>query len=81
MARTERGEALERSFTAPARRVELLESKFACLMWYSFAVHEAPSYTAEAFNPDIHECQWLGMQPDPDPVHIASVFVDRVVAV
>jgi phytoene dehydrogenase-like protein len=53
------------------RRVRLLEDSFGCLMWYSFAVHQAPSYTAEAFNPDIHECQWLGMQPDPDPMHIA----------
>ena len=53
------------------RRVQLLEDSFGCLMWYSFAVHEAPSYVAEAFNPDIHECQWLGLQPDPDPMHIA----------
>jgi len=53
------------------RRVQLLEDTFGCLMWYSFAVHEAPSYVAEAFNPDIHECQWLGLQPDPDPMHIA----------
>jgi len=54
-----------------AKRVELLEKTFGCLMWYSFAVHEAPRYKAEAFNPDIHECQWLGLQPDPDPIHIA----------
>jgi len=47
------------------------DDTFGCLMWYSFAVHEAPKYKAEAFNPDIHECQWLGMQPDPDPIHIA----------
>ncbi len=53
------------------RRVKLLERTFGCLMWYSFAVHEAPKYKAEAFNPDIHECQWLGLQPDPDPMHIA----------
>jgi phytoene dehydrogenase-like protein len=53
------------------RRVKLLEDTFGCLMWYSFAVHEAPRYKAEAFNPDIHDCQWLGLQPDPDPVHIA----------
>jgi beta-carotene ketolase (CrtO type) len=53
------------------RRVQLLEDTFGCLMWYSFAVHEAPKYKAEAFNPDIHECQWLGLQPDPDPMHIA----------
>ena len=54
------------------RRVKLLEDTFGCLMWYSFAVHEAPKYKAEAFNPDIHECHWLGLQPDPDPIHIAS---------
>jgi beta-carotene ketolase (CrtO type) len=52
-------------------RVQALEDTFGCLMWYSFAVHEAPRYKAEAFNPDIHECQWLGMQPDPDPMHQA----------
>ena len=54
-----------------ARRVELIEKSFGCLMWYSFAMHEAPKYKAEAFNPDIHECQWLGLQPDPDPIHIS----------
>ncbi|HEX7406775.1 MAG TPA: NAD(P)/FAD-dependent oxidoreductase [Candidatus Binatia bacterium] len=53
------------------KRVKLLDDTFGCLMWYSFAVHQAPKYKAEAFNPDIHECQWLGMQPDPDPMHIA----------
>jgi len=54
-----------------AKRVELIEDTFGCLMWYSFAVHEAPKYKAEAFNPDIHECEWLGLQPDPNPEHIA----------
>ncbi len=54
-----------------ARRIELLQASFCCLMWYSFAVHEAPKYKAEAFNPDIHECMWLGLQPDPDPIHIS----------
>ncbi len=53
------------------RRVKLLDKSFGCLMWYSFAVHDAPAYIAEDFNPDIHECQWLGLQPDPDPIHIA----------
>ncbi len=54
-----------------AKRVELIRNSFGCLMWYSFAVHDAPKYTAEAFNPDIHECNWLGLQPDADPIHIA----------
>jgi beta-carotene ketolase (CrtO type) len=52
-------------------RVKLLQDTFGCLMWYQFAVHEAPKYKAEAFNPDIHETLWLGMQPDPDPIHQA----------
>jgi phytoene dehydrogenase-like protein len=55
-----------------AKRVELLKRNFGCLMWYTLAVHEAPRYTAEAFNPDLHDCGWLGMQPDPDPAHIAK---------
>jgi len=54
-----------------ARRVELLENVFGCIMWYSFAVHEKPRYRAGAFNPDINETEWLGLQPDPDPIHIA----------
>ena len=54
-----------------AKRVELIEKSFGCLMWYTFAVHQAPKYKAEAFFPDIHECEWLGMQPDSNPEHIA----------
>jgi len=54
-----------------AKRIELLEANFGCLMWYVFALHQAPRYKAEAFNPDIHDCLWLGLQPDPDPIHIA----------
>ena len=54
-----------------AKRVTLLEDTFGCIMWYSLAVHEVPVYKAEAFNPDIHETEWLGLQPDPDPIHIA----------
>jgi phytoene dehydrogenase-like protein len=53
------------------RRVELLESKFGCLMWYTFAIREAPKYEAAAFNPDINECYWLGLAEDADPEHIA----------
>jgi beta-carotene ketolase (CrtO type) len=53
------------------RRVEALESTFLCLMWYSFALREAPKYEAAAFNPDINETFWLGMAEDADPEHIA----------
>ena len=54
-----------------ARRVELLENNFGCLMWYSFAVHEAPKYEAAAFNPDINDCFYLGLAEDNDPGHVA----------
>ena len=53
------------------RRVEALESSFLCLMWYSFALREAPKYEAAAFNPDINETFWLGLAEDADPEHIA----------
>jgi phytoene dehydrogenase-like protein len=43
------------------RRIELLETEFGCLMWYTFALHEAPKYDAEAFNPDIHDAFWMGI--------------------
>ena len=53
------------------RRVELLERTFGALMWYTLALHKAPQYKAAAFNPDINECNWLGLASDPDPEHIA----------
>ena len=53
------------------RRVEQLENSFGCLMWYSFAIHEAPKYQAAAFNPDINETFWLGLAEDADPIHVS----------
>ena len=49
----------------------LSTSNIGNIMWYSFALHEAPRYKAEEFNPDIHETYWLGLAPDPDVEHIA----------
>jgi beta-carotene ketolase (CrtO type) len=54
-----------------ARRVELLETAFGCLMWYTFALHEAPKYEAASFNPDINDTFWLGLADDPNIEHIA----------
>ncbi len=54
-----------------AKRVKLLEIDFGCLMWYTVALHEAPKYTAEEFNPDIHETNWLAVGETADPEHIA----------
>ncbi len=53
------------------RRVQQLESAFGCLMWYSFAIHQAPKYQAAAFNPDINETFWLGLAEDADPMHVS----------
>ena len=51
-----------------ARRVDNLStSNVGNLMWYSFALHEAASYKAAGFNPDINRAMWLwpggGCQP------------------
>jgi beta-carotene ketolase (CrtO type) len=54
------------------RKVDALSTRnLGSIMWYSFALNEAPKYTAEEFNPDIHETFWLGLAPDPDVEHIA----------
>ena len=54
-----------------ARRIELIESSFACYMDYIFALNEAPDYEAAKFNPDVNECFWMGLAEDADPEHIA----------
>ena len=54
------------------RRIDNLSTNnIGNIMWYSFALHEAPKYKAEAFNPDIHETFWLGLAPSADVEHIA----------
>ena len=56
-----------------ARRVDNLStSNVGNLMWYSFALNEAPKYRAEEFNPDIHETMWLGLAESASPEHIAK---------
>lgn len=55
------------------RRIDALSYKhIACLMWCSFALHDAPIYRAESFNPDIRQTFWLGLGTDADPEHIAN---------
>jgi len=56
-----------------SRRVDLLSTRnVGCLMWYSFALNEAPVYTSEAFNPDMHACFWHALATDADPEHTAN---------
>ncbi len=55
-----------------ARRVDNLStSNIGNLMWYSFALNEAPKYKAAAFNPDINKTEWLGLAESADLEHIA----------
>jgi len=54
------------------RRIELLESSFACYMDYLFAMHDAPFYEAAGFNPDVNKCFWLSLAEDSNPEHIAK---------
>jgi phytoene dehydrogenase-like protein len=55
-----------------ARRVDNLStSNIGNLMWYSFAIHDAPKYKAAEFNPDINETMWLGLAESSSPEHIA----------
>jgi phytoene dehydrogenase-like protein len=55
------------------KRIDNLStSNIGNIMWYSYALHEAPKYKAEAFNPDIHETFWLGLAPSADVEHIAT---------
>ncbi len=54
------------------KRIDNLStSNIGNIMWYSYALHDAPRYKAEAFNPDIHETFWLGLAPSSDVEHIA----------
>ncbi|TEU04035.1 MAG: NAD(P)/FAD-dependent oxidoreductase [Dehalococcoidia bacterium] len=53
-----------------SRRVDLLSTRnIGCLMWYTFALNEAPSYITEAINPDMHACFWHMLASKADPEH------------
>jgi phytoene dehydrogenase-like protein len=54
-----------------ARRIELMETSFGCLMWYTFALHEAPKYATSGVNPDANDAYWFGLAEDADPMHVA----------
>ncbi len=54
-----------------ARRIELLETGFGCLMWYTLALHEAPKYVTASANPDVNDAFWFGLAEDADPMHVA----------
>jgi phytoene dehydrogenase-like protein len=62
-----------REMIAPkmARRLDLLESNFACYMDYLFALREAPNYAAAGFNPDVNQTYWLALAESADPMHVA----------
>ncbi len=41
------------------RRVANIETRYTCIMWYGWALHQAPKYKAAAFNPDVNQTLWL----------------------
>lgn len=43
------------------RRVANLETRYTCLAWYGWALHEPPNYKAAAFNPDVNSTHWLSL--------------------
>jgi len=61
----------ERIDARTARRLDLLESNFACYMDYLFALREAPDYAAARFNPDLNQTYWLALAEEADPMHVA----------
>ena len=55
-----------------ARRIDNLSTRnIGNLMWYTFALHEAPSYKAASFNPDVNKCEWLGLTSEANIDHIS----------
>ncbi len=43
------------------RKVANIETRLTCLAWYGWALHEAPLYHAQAFNPDANNVQLLAL--------------------
>ncbi len=55
------------------RRVDNLSTNnIGNLMWYVFALNEAPKYKAASFNPDLNKCEWLGLAESADIEHVAQ---------
>lgn len=55
-----------------ARRIDNLSTRnIGNLMWYSYALNEAPKYEAAAFNRDINKCEWLGLTNEANIEHIS----------
>jgi beta-carotene ketolase (CrtO type) len=55
-----------------ARRIDNLSTRnIGNLMWYTFALHEAPKYKSASFNPDINRCEWLGLTNEANIEHIS----------
>jgi len=55
-----------------ARRVDNLSTRnIGNLMWYTYALNEAPKYSAASFNPDINYCEWLGLTNEANIDHIS----------
>jgi len=58
-------------------RVKLLDDTFACLTWYSFAVHQRRRTRPRASNPDIHGVQCWGCSRIPTDPHCPRVLLSE----
>ncbi len=55
-----------------AHRVDNLSTRnVGNLMWYTYALHEAPKYEAASFNPDVNQCEWLGLANEANVDHVS----------
>ncbi|MBI4334026.1 MAG: NAD(P)/FAD-dependent oxidoreductase [Chloroflexi bacterium] len=43
------------------KKVANIETRYTCLAWYGWALHDAPVYKAAAFNPDANNTQFLAL--------------------
>ncbi len=42
-------------------KIKRLERDWACISWYTWALHERPRYIAESFNPDLPHCEGINL--------------------
>ena len=60
------------------RRVEKLESRYTCITWYYWALHEHPKFTAESINPDINRATNIVIVDKDPEAHIRQQHMRRL---
>lgn len=60
------------------RRVEALESRYTCITWYYWALHEQPNFTAARINPDINQATNIVIVNKDPEAHIKQQHMRRL---